>query len=192
MQVYTYYQAFPHDRLVTKCLVYTTFVLEIIDTVLLTYGAFRVFGYGFGDFGALTSIKFDFLSVPVAGGIVSFLGQTFYAYRVKMLSGSWIISAVIFVMAVVSSVAGFIAGALAVKAGNVARLGTPEISALVGIRAGVSALGDIIIATCMTYYLSRNTTEFPPTRLVITKMIRLIVQTGSLTGTSCCIKVFKR
>ncbi|KAJ7654319.1 hypothetical protein B0H17DRAFT_1099917 [Mycena rosella] len=117
----------PKGQAVTKCLVYVTFVLEIIDTVLLTYGAFRVFGYGFGDFGALTSIQFDFLSVPVAGGIDT----------------------------------GRCLGA-----------------------------GRIIIATCMTYYLSRNTTEFPPTRVVISKLIRLIVQTGSLTGTGGAVAYY--
>lgn len=51
-----YYQAFPNDRWFTKCLVYTVYALQLAETVATGVDAFRVFGYGFGDFGTLTRI----------------------------------------------------------------------------------------------------------------------------------------
>ncbi len=67
---------------------------------------------------------------------------------------------------------------------------------------GASALCDIIIAICMTYYVrsfypsfifidvdtisqlmrQRSTTNFRRTRILVTKIIRLTIETGSATG----------
>ncbi|KAJ7142366.1 hypothetical protein C8R44DRAFT_603564 [Mycena epipterygia] len=59
IQLYLYYEAFPHDRLSTKCLVYTVFAIELVQTILITHDAFQTFGYGYGDIARLSAVNFD-------------------------------------------------------------------------------------------------------------------------------------
>ncbi|KAJ6566767.1 hypothetical protein B0H19DRAFT_859882, partial [Mycena capillaripes] len=45
-----------------------------------------------------------------------------------------------------------------------------------------SALSDIISAGCLTYYLSKNPSGFPSTRVFVGKLIALTIETGALTA----------
>ncbi|PBK86563.1 hypothetical protein ARMGADRAFT_1066479 [Armillaria gallica] len=68
------------------------------------------------------------------------------------------------------------------SADNAIELNSPRMSVTVGILCGASALCDIIIAICMTHYLMRSSTGFRRTQMLVTKLIRLIVETGSVTA----------
>ncbi|KAJ7435454.1 hypothetical protein FB451DRAFT_1418196 [Mycena latifolia] len=115
VQLYLYYDAFPNDRLSTKCLVYTVYAIELVEAVLITQDAFAIFGYGFGDFTELTNIHLMWLDVPVTSGLVAFIGQSFYAYRVYVLSQSWIIPVLILVVSLISSIGAFFTGAIVLQ-----------------------------------------------------------------------------
>ncbi|KAJ7113850.1 hypothetical protein C8R44DRAFT_795868 [Mycena epipterygia] len=182
VQIYLYYQAFPNDRPFTKCLVYTISVIELVQTILLTYDIFMVFGYRFGDFSALTKIYFDWLTIPLLSGLVAFIGQSFYAFRVSVLSKSRIIPWLIVFISLASSVGAFITGAFALEAGNLVNLNNRRTSVAVGVWTGASALNDVIIAVCMSYYLSKQSSGFRQTQILVSKLIRLIIETGSLTA----------
>lgn len=71
-----YYVAFPKDTWGPKTLVYCVFVLDTAQTILLTYDIFNTFATHFGDFELLNSLKNEWLSVPVFGGICA---QCFWA-----------------------------------------------------------------------------------------------------------------
>ncbi|KAJ7113797.1 hypothetical protein C8R44DRAFT_984473 [Mycena epipterygia] len=214
IQLYLYYQAFPNDRSRTKCLVYTVYAIESVQTILLTYDAFMVFGNGFGDLATLTKVYFDWMTVPVMSGlgslskahwivinlvpnIVAFIGQSFYAYRIHVLSKSWFIPWLIVAISLTSSVGAFITGVLSFEAGNIALLNNRKTSVAVGVWCGASALSDLIIAVYMTYYvnflayssslsdpfkLSKYDTGFRQTHILVSKLIRLIIETGTLTA----------
>ncbi|KAK0493068.1 hypothetical protein EDD18DRAFT_429764 [Armillaria luteobubalina] len=177
-----YYLAFPKDRRFTKYLVYGIYIVELAQTMLVTHDAFAMFGYGFGDIEALTNMHFDWLTVPIMSGFVACVGQVFYAYRIFVLSKSPIVPLFVTCVSLTSTVAAIITGAYSFEAGNVLKLNNRRTSIAVGIWCGASALCDIIIAICMTYYLMRSDTGFRRTRLLVTKLIRLTVETGSVTG----------
>ncbi|KAJ7880462.1 hypothetical protein B0H13DRAFT_1891800 [Mycena leptocephala] len=153
VQVYLYYQAFPKDRLSTKCLVYSVYTLELVETIIITRDAFATFGYGFSDISALTKINSNWLTIPVMSGLVAFIGQSFYAYRVYVLSKSYFMPVLIVVVSLISSIGGFITGDFAFQAGDLTRL-NQKTHVAVGVWCGASALSDIIIAVCMTYYVN--------------------------------------
>ncbi|KAJ7467570.1 hypothetical protein FB451DRAFT_1401572 [Mycena latifolia] len=201
VQLYLYYEAFPHDRLPTKCLVYGVYAIELVETILITHDAFASFGYGFGSLAALTRIDFDWLDIPIMSGLVAFLGQSFYAYRVYVLSKSLFVPVLILIVSLTSSVGAFLTGAFILEAGNLALLNNRKISAAAGVWCGASALCDIIIAVGMTYYvsflfssllilsdlellleLSKKITGFRQTQALVSKVIRLTLETGSLTA----------
>ncbi|KAJ7302024.1 hypothetical protein DFH08DRAFT_945856 [Mycena albidolilacea] len=180
VQFYLYYKAFPNDRLANKYLVYALYVLELIQTILTTHSMFVTFGVGFSDPEALMNMDFGWLAVPIMSGLgntvlmqshtVALIGQSFYAYRVYLLSCSPFIPTLIITVAIASSVGAFFVAACTFE-GLLGHLW------LIG-----SALADIVIAICMTHYLSKYDTKFRQTRAVLSKLTRLIIETGSVTA----------
>ncbi|KAK0241064.1 hypothetical protein EDD85DRAFT_388071 [Armillaria nabsnona] len=182
VQLYLYYLAFPKDRNFTKCLVYGIYTVEFAQTILFTHDAFAIFGYGFGDMKALTRVYFNWLTIPIMSAAVACVGQGFYAYRIFILSRSRIVPIFVICVSLTSAVAGIITGVYCFPADDVTELNNRKMYNAVGTWCGASALCDIIIAICMTYYLQRSTTGFRRTKILITKLIRLTIETGTVTA----------
>ncbi|KAK0454314.1 hypothetical protein EV421DRAFT_2046804, partial [Armillaria borealis] len=177
VQLYLYYLAFPKDRKFTKYLVYGVYVVEFVQTILVSHDIFAVFGYGFGDLEAVTEMRFNWLTVPVMSGAAACVGQVFYAYRILILSNSRIVP--IFVTCVRCQCSFSVEVWLIYLQVSL----TSSVAAIItGIWCGGSALCDVVIAICMTYYLMRSNTGFRRTRIIVTKLIRLTIETGSLTA----------
>ncbi|PBK86520.1 hypothetical protein ARMGADRAFT_529581 [Armillaria gallica] len=182
VQLYLYYLAFPNDRKFIKYLVYGTYIVELVQTILLTHDAFAMFGYGFGDLDALTDVHLYWFFVPIMSAVTACVGHVFYAYRIFILSNSQSVPAFVICTCSISSVAAIITGVYFFQAGNITKLNNRKVSIAVGIWRGGSALCDIVIAICMTYYLMRSNTGFRRTQIMVTKLIRLTVETGLVTA----------
>ncbi|KAK0492554.1 hypothetical protein EDD18DRAFT_1465387 [Armillaria luteobubalina] len=182
VQLYLYYLAFPKDRPFVKSLVYGVYIIELVQTILVAHDAFAVFGYGFGDLEAITEMHFNSLTLPFMIAIAAFVGQVFYAYRIYILSRSRIIPAVVFCLSFTSAVASIITGVGYFQVGDLLKLDERMASIFGGILCGGSALCDIVIALCMTYYLTRSQTVLRRTQILVTKIIRLTIETGSATA----------
>ncbi|PBK82350.1 hypothetical protein ARMGADRAFT_1090403 [Armillaria gallica] len=190
VQLYLYYLAFPNDRRFTKYLVYGIYVIESVQTMLIAHDMFARFGYGFGDIDALTKTDFNWLTVPIMGAVVACVGQVFYAYRIFVVSKSRIIPMLVICISLTSSVAAIITGVYCFQEGNVTEMNNRKMYITAGfvslndvqIWCGASALCDILIAICMTLYLMRRTTNFRRTRILVTKIIRLTIETGTVTA----------
>ncbi|KAK0222628.1 hypothetical protein EDD85DRAFT_779311, partial [Armillaria nabsnona] len=183
VQFYLYYLAFPNDTKFTKYLVYGIYIVEFVQTMFVTHDVFAVYGYHFGDVEVLTEIHFNWLTVPVISGAIAGVGQVFYAYRIFILSKSQIVPILVICLLLTSFVGAIITGVYAFQAGDVTKLNNRKMSIAVGTWCGASAMCDIIIAICMTCYLIRSSTSFRGTQMLVTKLIRLIIETGSATAT---------
>ncbi|PBK84788.1 hypothetical protein ARMGADRAFT_1088234 [Armillaria gallica] len=200
VQLYLYYLAFPNDRRFTKYLVYGIYVIEFAQTILVAHDAFATFGYGFGDMDALTRMNCNWVAVPVMSAIAAGVGQVFYAYRIFILSKSQIIPIFIICISLTSSVAAMVTGIYSFQAGNLTKMNNWKIIIAMAIWCGASPLCDIVIAICMTYYASSFslsvifidvdaisqlimlTTNFRRTQMLVTRIIRLTIETGSVTA----------
>ncbi|KAK0236470.1 hypothetical protein EDD85DRAFT_954338 [Armillaria nabsnona] len=182
VQLYLYYLAFPNDRRLLKYLVYGIYVIESVQTILVAHDMFATFGYGFGDIDALTRMNFLWLTVPIMSAVAAGVGQVFYAYRIFVLSKSRITPIFIICVSLTSSVSAMIIGIYAFQAGDLTKMNNRKMQITAGIWCGAAALCDILIAICMTYYLMRSTSNFRRTRLLITRIIRLTIETGSVTA----------
>ncbi|SJK98187.1 uncharacterized protein ARMOST_01448 [Armillaria ostoyae] len=182
VQLYLYYLAFPNDRKIIKYIVYGIYIVEFVQTMLFTHDIFAVFGYGFGDIENLTGMHFSWLTGPIMSAVAACVGQVFYAYRILILSKSRIIPILVTCVSLTGSVAAIITGVYSFQAGNIAQLQNRKTSIVVVIWCGAAALCDIVIAICMTYYLMRSDTGLRRTRIIVTKLIRLTVETGSVTA----------
>ncbi|KAF7354105.1 hypothetical protein MVEN_01097900 [Mycena venus] len=183
VQLYLYYQAFPRDSGFTKSLVYTVYVIVLVQTVLMTCDAFTSFVYGFGDPSALTSLGFEWFSLPILSSLVAFIGQSFYAYRIHVLLKSWKMP-----ISLISSIGAFLTSYFARR----------WITISSAVTLGGSALSDIIIATCLIYSvglqlfrtiapdsqfkLLKSDTGFQQTHALILRLIWITIETGSVTA----------
>ncbi|KAJ7867016.1 hypothetical protein B0H14DRAFT_358058 [Mycena olivaceomarginata] len=182
VQLYLYYQAFPKDRLLAKCIMYLVYCIQLVDIVMSAYDAFQTFGYGFGSLSALGSIGLSWFTSPVITAIVSLIVQSFYAFRLHTLSKSRIIPVLIVAASISVSISGFLTGRFTLEAGVNTAHHTQKLSISVGVWLIGSASIDIIIAVCMTYVLLVNDTGLRRTHTLITKLIRLSIETGSVTA----------
>ncbi|KAK0459347.1 uncharacterized protein EV420DRAFT_1642314 [Desarmillaria tabescens] len=114
-------------------------------------------------------------------GAAACVCQVFYAYRIFILSKSQIVPIFVTCVSLTSSVGALITGVYSFQAGSIINLSSMKVSIAIGIWCGASALCDIVIAICMTYYLMRSNTNFRRTRVLVTKLIRLIIETGTVT-----------
>ncbi len=64
-----YYLAFPKDRKFTKYLVYGIYIVEFVQTILVSHDIFAMFGYGFGNIEALTEVHFNWLIIPIMSAV---------------------------------------------------------------------------------------------------------------------------
>ncbi|KAK0196028.1 hypothetical protein F5146DRAFT_314796 [Armillaria mellea] len=182
VQLCLYYLAFPNDRNFIKHLVYGIYIVEFVQTMLVVHDAFAVFGSGFNRIENLTGMHFIWLTGPFMSGVAACASHVFYADRILMLSKSPIIPILITCVSLTSSVAAVLTGVYSFQAGNIADLQDRKMSIIVVIWCGAAALCDAVIAIYMTYYLMRNDTGFCRTRIILTKLIRLTTETGSVTA----------
>jgi len=165
-----------------KLLVYGVLALEFTQTCLLCHTAFHSFAHGFGNMVALDEIGLIWLAVPIFSGIVAFIAQVFYAYRIRVLSRRWFAPAVIVLLAFVQLGGAIATGVESKKAKFTSKFLQRDSLITTGIWCGGSALCDIIIAAFMTYYLTRRDSYWKPTQRIVNKLVRLIIETGTLTA----------
>ncbi|KAF9258145.1 hypothetical protein L218DRAFT_964739 [Marasmius fiardii PR-910] len=185
LQVYTYYLAFPNDRKAIKFLVYFVFLLDTTQSIIFFRDAYTIFGPGFGDMAALRAAQLSGVSVPILTGLISLIVQSFYCYQIQVISRSYIRSLMILSIALTQFVAAIVEGVFIFKIDNSAILQqltlVPCTIWLVG-----SALCDTIIAIAMTYHLI-NASSGLKGNVIITRLVRLVIETGSLTATVATI-----
>ncbi|KAL0577829.1 hypothetical protein V5O48_004157 [Marasmius crinis-equi] len=208
LQVYTYYMTFPKDRKIVKALVYIVFLLDTTQTAIFFRDAYTIFAAGFGDMAALRAAHLSGFSVPIITGLVSLLVQSFYSYQIQVLSRSWILTVVILSVGIQNSsgfsiseakgilspkialtqfVASIIEGVFIFKINNSAILQAKTLVPCTIWLAG-SALCDIIIAVAMTAYLMKASSGLKGNH-IIRRLVRLVIETGSLTATVATIDV---
>ena len=95
-----YYLAFPQDGWNRKVVVCLTLLIESTQTVLATYDAFRQLASGWGNPVELDDIGLYWFSIIILTGISGFICQLFYAWRICMLSRSYWIPGLIFIVGV--------------------------------------------------------------------------------------------
>jgi len=181
VQVYTYYIAFPNDRRFIKAIVYTVFLSEIVQTVLITRDAYAVFVTGFGNPASLDDVHTHWFTIPISGGIAGFVGQLFFAYRIYVISSTRTVPYIITILAVVSGLSAIAAAVQFFMAGSFAFLQNNTLISI-GIWNGVGALCDVLIAIAVPCFLLRSGTGFSSTHVFITRLIRTIMETGILTA----------
>ncbi|EJD01885.1 uncharacterized protein FOMMEDRAFT_108898 [Fomitiporia mediterranea MF3/22] len=191
VQVYLYCYAFPRDSTAFKALVYSIYLAETAQALLLTHDAVIMYARHFGDVSALDAVETAWLAIPVLSGIVSCAVQLCYTYRIYILSKSKPLAFGISVIAATQAVAGIVGGVQAHRAAKYSSVNSKAFVAIT-IWLGGSALCDLAIAASMTVLLRRSDSGMRATHALLSKIIRLIIETGSLTSAPSNIRICHR
>ncbi|KAB5590473.1 hypothetical protein CTheo_6087 [Ceratobasidium theobromae] len=156
--------------------------LFTIDTLNSAFDIGMVWRYSitlFGDMEGLTHSHW-FLNVePLMTVMISSTTQGFFAWRVSKLTGQAWAGWLIGISAFVQFVAGLVLsiGLFIVK--DFARF--QELKTPVTLWLVLSALTDVVITSVLSWYLHTHRTGFSQTDDIITRLVRLTVQTGLIT-----------
>ncbi|PFH47743.1 hypothetical protein AMATHDRAFT_66966 [Amanita thiersii Skay4041] len=189
-QIYTYYMAFPKDKLSIKLMVYGIFLLDVIQTVLATHDVFAIFAIGYGMISSLHDIHLIWLTVPILGGLAGCAGQLFFAYRIMLISESILIAGITAALSICTLSAAIYTGIQVYLAKELSVVfQDTRVYIACGVWNGSGALCDVLIVCVMTYYLSRKSTAFRSTNRVIAKLILMTIETGLVTATAAILCV---
>ncbi|KAJ7643745.1 hypothetical protein FB45DRAFT_1113961 [Roridomyces roridus] len=181
---YFYHQAFPKDKPFVKGLVYALYCVILFSAIVDLDSFFNIFGPGFGDISGLTKIRLNWIVGAIGAGLLALASQMFYAHRIYILSdGNRILPGLVLAISLASAAGSFTVAALIAQADSELALRSPRSTAAAGVHLAGTAACDILIAVCMTYYLTKADVGFRRTRALISKLVALIIGTGSLTGT---------
>ncbi|KAF8956569.1 hypothetical protein BDZ97DRAFT_1850938, partial [Flammula alnicola] len=165
-----------------KALVYGDYLLEAVQTFLFTTSAFRSFAAGFGNPEVLNDVDILWFSVPILSGMAAFVAQAFYAYRISVLSQKKYVAAIVMLFSFIQLGGALTIGVQLKQAKLFSNFLKTNSFIAIGIWQGGSAACDVIIAASMSYYLKSRDSGMMETHVLITRVIRLTVETGTLTA----------
>ncbi|KIS71832.1 uncharacterized protein UMAG_00262 [Mycosarcoma maydis] len=179
VQAYIYYVNFKTDKPLMR---YFVLFLVIADTVNAVFDQVFMYQYLVSNFGNLeyaSKSNRAFAADPVLTGIIAFSTQLFFAWRVYKLMHSKIMPAFIAAGALISllSSIGTTIGVEIVLLFSEFQ----KFQEVVILWLGFAALTDLLITGSLVYTLNKSRTGFAATDDVITKLIRMTLQTGALT-----------
>ncbi|TFK47574.1 hypothetical protein OE88DRAFT_772195 [Heliocybe sulcata] len=186
-QVFLYFKSFPKDRTWMKFYVLLLFVADTLNSVLDCIWMYQSIIIHFGDNDFVSKANWAFAADPAMTGIIAMLVQFFFAWRIKILTGSWIL-----VIAVVIAALG---GGLGGVGTAIAVTILPHFADFQMFQPVVvvwlisNAVCDVLITSALTWHLRRHKTGFPATDDIVNRIIRLTVQTGMLTAVVAVLDV---
>ncbi|KZT10209.1 uncharacterized protein LAESUDRAFT_747637 [Laetiporus sulphureus 93-53] len=181
LQVYLYYDYFPKDPWLLKCLAYGMLIYEWVQTGLITEAAMSIYVYNYGEVKDLLEFHNTWFSATMMCGIISATVQLYFAWRICKLSNSRVLAGIIVVLSVLQCVASLVAGGIEKSIGIAYAIESKLIKAVV-LWLSASALVDVLIAVTMTTLLLKSKTGITSTDALINRMVRLVVETGTLTA----------
>ncbi|ESK87406.1 hypothetical protein Moror_11676 [Moniliophthora roreri MCA 2997] len=181
VQIYSYHLHFHDDKLVFKVIAYGIYILEWAQTLSATYDASQWFTFSWGDVERLAGLYSSFLNIPLLSSVIGGIVQVFFGWRIWTFYKSKSIYTLIIILAVVQ-----MAGAIGVATYLVQYpdqgIRSPGLVVSVGVRLATSALVDILIASCITYFLLRKRCDNMSLDAIVTRLARLTIETGCLTA----------
>ncbi|KAH8088911.1 hypothetical protein BXZ70DRAFT_499155 [Cristinia sonorae] len=186
VQCYIYYIAFPKDRQASKAIVAVIITLETIQVGFLTYDAYRGFGRGWGDVGELNNVGLLWFGVTLMVGIITTVTQHFYAWRIYGLTGKqrYKVPLIISLLSLVQLGLDVWNGIATHRIGQMSKIATSVDFSVAIAWLSTTTLCDVIITISMFYFLwqAKRSSLSKRTSTVLTRLIKLTIETGFLTA----------
>ncbi|KAF9562505.1 hypothetical protein CPC08DRAFT_663152 [Agrocybe pediades] len=179
-QAYHYYQTFKRDAPWIKYLVLYLFIVETINTGCDIAMMYQPLINNFGKVEATRYFPTLFAAEPIVIVAVSTPIQIFFAWRIRLLTKSIILAAIVVSLSFISLAGGIWTTVLIIKVQEFARKPELHWPALVWFISACAA--DVLITGVLVVALTKRKTGFVATDDVVSKIIRMTVHTGMLTA----------
>uniref|UniRef100_A0A0W0GDB6 Uncharacterized protein n=1 Tax=Moniliophthora roreri TaxID=221103 RepID=A0A0W0GDB6_MONRR len=127
------------------------YILEWAQTLSATYVASQWFTFSWGDVERLTGLYSSFLNIPLLLSVIDGIVQVFFGWHIWTFSKSKPIYTLIIILAVMQMVGAIGVATYLVQYPDQGIKGLGLVVS-VGVRLDTSALVDILIAGCITYF----------------------------------------
>lgn len=185
MQYFLYCMNVAHrDHKFLRTIVHLLFLLDLVQTIMTMVDAFDWFVYSFGNANMLVNFEIAAIDSPFLDGIIAFIVQVVYCWRVRVLSGWRIVPGIIAFLAFAGGINGVVLGIIdrVIKTATNFKPGylTPAM-----IWLWCSAATDLLIASSMTYLLLKLRSERTNSNVlaVLRRLVVLTLETNLLTTT---------
>ncbi|KAH8806876.1 hypothetical protein DL96DRAFT_600878 [Flagelloscypha sp. PMI_526] len=194
VQVYLYYVFFPMDQKWIKILVYSVFIIEVAQTAMRAYDMYNVEVIHWGIKSYVGHTILSWFATPIltamSGGIV----QIYFGYRIYVFSKKIWVPMFVWLLALVQvgsgisvGIIGKIQGSGGGGANSHGAAGNVSVTQAVTTWLVSTAITDISIAGLLTFYLYSMRSGIEESDRLVTRIIRLTVETGSLTALSAIL-----
>ncbi|KAF9463417.1 hypothetical protein BDZ94DRAFT_1258745 [Collybia nuda] len=183
-QIYTYYMAFPSDRIAFKILVYGCLASESLHTLSLSINGLDVFVTHLGDTSSFDKARLYWVLINAVTAVVVATSQLLYAYRLKVIYKSYTLPISVTLLSICAAIVQLIIGARIHVSGRLSSV-FADSSILVIVCFLATILCDTAITVSIVYYLLRQR-PISNSRLnyQIKHLIRLIIETSVFTATT--------
>ncbi|KAJ7084862.1 hypothetical protein B0H15DRAFT_847882 [Mycena belliarum] len=177
-QVLTYYRLFRQDASWMRYFVFALFLLESANSAFDMAFMFEPLILHYGQ--KPTFFPTVFVTQPLCVVLVSTPIQLFFAWRIKSLTKSYWVPAIIAILAFASLTGGVWTAIMIRVVKTFANKPKLHNSALLWFLS--SCVGDVLITISLVISLAKRKTGFSGTDSVIDRIIRMTIQTGMLTA----------
>ncbi|KAF8448700.1 hypothetical protein L210DRAFT_3627426 [Boletus edulis BED1] len=201
VQTFIYFQTFKSDKWWMKLFAFYLLFFETLNTVFDIGTVYEplIIRNGTSEASTIAPTMSDLKCCqnefidsmskdPLTTVMISLPVQLFIAWRVKVMSRSYVLPVAISVFAI-TSFAGGIATGVTLALIDFQYSQFPHNDRYVIIWLVSSAAADVVITVSLVHSLLRKRTGFAATDDVINRIIRLTIQTGSLTAVSATLDV---
>ncbi|KAH9841813.1 uncharacterized protein C8Q71DRAFT_349276 [Rhodofomes roseus] len=179
-QTFLYFTVYKRDKIWMKLFVALLFFCDTLNCAFDIAFTYLPLVNDFGDLASLNYASWVFATDPAMTAIIALFVQMFFAWRVKVLTGS--ITAVCVIMfCSLCQWCGGIGTAIAV--GMIPEFTHfQQFEVIVIVWLAFSAVADTMICISLVWHLRKHKTGFSQTDDVVNKIIRMTVQTGLITA----------
>ncbi|KAF9223212.1 hypothetical protein BS17DRAFT_781493 [Gyrodon lividus] len=185
VQTFIYHTRFSKDSKWIKIYVWILFGLETLSLAFALYGMLQGASFHclsciplYDDVFVFSILDWSFEGISILTGLISFMAHGFYCWRIRVMGHSWYIPVFVMLTSMVQCILLVLGTA---HSGPSAR-GAMELW-ISDIWMIASFMCDLIITIETTRLLFRRggTSSFKDTRDLVTKLIRLTIETGAVT-----------
>ncbi|KAH8829166.1 hypothetical protein DL96DRAFT_1596979 [Flagelloscypha sp. PMI_526] len=182
VQTFTYFDTYHRDPVWMKVFVGVLFLADTLNAMFSAGWIFKLMIIEFSNLQAYLNADWLLSADPAMGGLIAAACQGFFAWRLYILTGSWLVGAFVALLACCVAVGGV---GIGIGLGI-----TPDLTNIEHFRPWVfvwllpGLICDVTITITMTYYLRtarQRTAGFKRTETILRKVVALTIQNCLLT-----------
>ncbi|KAH7920943.1 hypothetical protein BV22DRAFT_1039232 [Leucogyrophana mollusca] len=182
MQFIVYWRLYSTESWRTKSLVIATWLLDLCHSAFVGIALWDSIIVPYGDLSKLDTIPWSVGPAVELTAMVTFLVQSFFAYRIYRLNKKrWRVAGPVAFLAFVRLLAASISMGEMIHLKRYTDFVKPFPSWVFTLGLALSALVDIVITTFLCYFLRKNRTLISSTNRIIDLLTLYTVQNGSIT-----------